>query len=74
MENRFISKYYMTKQEELDLQKAELINDLVATSTVMEEVWRYHPDNQEKKDVIKEYNILKQIQKDIESELADLDK
>ena len=64
----------MTKQEELDLQKAELINDLVATSTVMEEVWRYHPENPEKKDVIKEYNILKQIQKDIESELADLDK
>ncbi len=64
----------MTKQEELDLQKAELINDLLATSTVMEEVWRYHPDNPEKKDVIKEYNILKQIQKDIESELADLDK
>ena len=64
----------MTKQEELDLQKAELINDLVATSTVMEEVWRYHPDNPEKKDVIKEYNILKQIQKDIEAELAELDK
>ena len=40
----------MTKQEELDLQKAELINDLVATSTVMEEVWRYHPENPEKKE------------------------
>jgi hypothetical protein len=64
----------MTKQEELDQQKAELINDLLATSTVMEEVWRYHPENPEKKDVIEEYNILKQIQKDIESELADLDK
>ena len=64
----------MTKQEELEQQKAELINDLLATSTVMEEVWRYHPENPEKKDVIKEYNILKQIQKDIESELADLDK
>ncbi len=64
----------MTKQEELDQQKAELINDLLATSTVMEEVWRYHPENPEKKDVIKEYNILKQIQKDIESELAELDK
>ena len=64
----------MTKQEELDQQKTELVNDLLATSTVMEEIWRYHPDNPEKKDVIKEYNILKQIQKDIESELADLDK
>jgi hypothetical protein len=64
----------MSKQEELDQQKSELINDLVATSTVMDEVWRYHPDNPEKKDVVKEYEILKQIQKDIESELVDLDK
>tara|TARA_B100001093_G_scaffold380609_1_gene366070 strand:+ start:721 stop:933 length:213 start_codon:yes stop_codon:yes gene_type:complete len=64
----------MTKQEELDQQKSELVADLLATSTVMEEVWRYHPDNPEKKDVIKEYEILKQIQKDIESELDDLDK
>tara|TARA_R110001583_G_scaffold17220_5_gene69899 strand:- start:25 stop:219 length:195 start_codon:yes stop_codon:yes gene_type:complete len=64
----------MSKQEKLDQQKAELIEDLMATSTVMEEVWRYHPDNPKKKDVIKEYEILKQIQKDIESDLADLDK
>ena len=64
----------MTKQEELNQQKSELVADLVATSTVMEEVWRYHPDNPNKKDVIKEYEILKQIQKDIESELAELDK
>jgi hypothetical protein len=64
----------MSKQEELDQQKTELINDLVATSTVMEEVWRYHPDNPDKKDVVSEYNILKQIQKDIEAELLDLDK
>jgi hypothetical protein len=64
----------MTKQEELDQQKSELINDLLATSTVMDEVWRYHPDNPSKKDILKEYNILKQIQKDIESELAELEK
>ena len=64
----------MTKQEELDQQKAELVNDLLATSTVIEEVWRYHPDNPNKKDVIKEYNILKQIQSDIEQELAELEK
>ena len=64
----------MTKQEELDHQKSELIADLLATSTVMEEVWRYHPDNPDKKDVVQEYDILKQIQKDIEAELAELDK
>ena len=64
----------MSKQEELDQQKTELINDLVATSTVMEEVWRYHPENPDKKDVVSEYNVLKKIKVDIEKELSDLDK
>lgn len=62
----------MTDQDKLDLQKAELINDLLATSTVMEELWNYHPENPNKKDVIKEYQTLLQIQKDIEKELKEL--
>jgi hypothetical protein len=62
----------MTDQEKLDLQKAELINDLVATSTVMEELWNYHPENPNKKDVIEEYKTLLKIQKDIEKELEEL--
>ena len=64
----------MLKQEELDQQRTELINDLVATTTVMEELWRYHPENPDKKDVVSEYNVLKQIKVDIEKELSDLDK
>jgi hypothetical protein len=62
----------MTDQDKLDLQKSELISDLLATSTVMEELWNYHPENPNKKDVIKEYQILLQIQKDIEKELKEL--
>ena len=60
-------------QEQLDKDsiRTELLNDLVATTTVMEEVWRYHPDNPKKKDVVKEYDILKQIIKDIELELEE---
>jgi len=63
-------------QEQMDQDnvKSELINDLVATSTVMDEMWRYHPENPNKKDIVKEYKILKQIQSDIEFELANLDK
>ena len=62
-------------QEQLDQDntRTELLNDLVATTTVMDEVWRYHPDNPQKKDVVKEYNILQQIIKDIEFELKELD-
>ena len=63
-------------QEQLDKDsiRTELLNDLVATTTVMDEVWRYHPDNPKKKDVVKEYDILKQIIKDIELELEESDK
>ena len=62
----------MLKQEELDQQKVELINDLVATSTVMEELWRYHPENPDKKDVVSEYKVLEKIKNDIEQELDGL--
>jgi hypothetical protein len=63
----------LTPQQIKDNQKSELIDDLVATSTVIDEVWRYHPENPNKMDVVKEYNILKKIQKDIELELAGLE-
>ena len=60
-----------TKSEDLI---TELINDLIATTTVMEEIWRYHPDNPNKKDVVKEFNVLKEIKKNIEEEIAEIDK
>tara|TARA_R110001606_G_scaffold398473_1_gene577611 strand:+ start:593 stop:796 length:204 start_codon:yes stop_codon:yes gene_type:complete len=62
----------LTPQQESDYQKSELINDLIATSKVMDEIWKYHPENPEKKDVVSEYNILKQIKADIEKEISDL--
>tara|TARA_Y100000114_G_scaffold109331_1_gene102830 strand:- start:1840 stop:2043 length:204 start_codon:yes stop_codon:yes gene_type:complete len=61
-----------TELEILEEQKVELINDLAATVTVMEEMWRYHPDNPSKVDIVKEYNTLLQIQKDIEKEIQEL--
>ena len=64
----------MSKKVELEEVRAELINDLVATATVMEELWNYHPDNPNKKDVVQEYDVLKKIQKDIDQEIAELDK
>lgn len=63
----------MSEQEKLEEQKANLINDLLAVSTVMEEVWNYHPDNPNQKSVIKEYQTLLKIQKDIETELKELE-
>tara|TARA_Y100000114_G_C11753180_1_gene325494 strand:- start:1509 stop:1712 length:204 start_codon:yes stop_codon:yes gene_type:complete len=61
-----------TELEILQEKKVELINDLAATATVMDEIWRYHPDNKNKVDIVKEYENLQQIQKDIEQEIKDL--
>ena len=51
----------MSEQDKIDNKKSDLIADLLATQTVMDEVWRYHPDNPNKKDIIKEYKILEKI-------------
>jgi len=64
----------LTPQQIIDNQKSELIDDLLATTTVMEEVWNYHPDNPNKKDVEQEFKVLVKIKADIEKELAELDK
>ena len=64
----------MSEQDKLDNKKSDLIADLLATQTVMDEVWRYHPDNPNKKDIIKEYKILEKIKSDIDKELAELEK
>ena len=61
-----------TELQILEEKKVELINDLAATATVMDEIWRYHPDNKNKVDIVKEYENLQQIQKDIEQEIKDL--
>ncbi len=64
----------MSKDIKSEDLKTELINDLIATTTIIEEIWNYHPDNPNKKDVVKEFNVLKQIKEDIEKELAEIDK
>lgn len=65
----------MNKEEKLRLEtkRVGLINDLIATNTVMEEIWRYHPDNPNKQDIKSEYDSLKQAQSQVEKELAEVD-
>jgi hypothetical protein len=39
----------------------------------MEEIWRYHPDNPKKADLVEEYDNLKAIKAGIEIELDELE-
>ena len=64
----------MSKIDDLNNKKSELIADLIATTTVMEEVWNYHPDNPNKKDPVTEYEKLKQIKSDVEREIDELER
>ena len=69
-----MSKSKKEIKEEKNHKKSELINDLMATITVMEDYWRFHPDNPDKQDVTSEYIKLEEMKADIEKELAELDK
>ena len=60
------------REETLEEQRTNLVNDLIAVSTIMDELWNYHPDNPNKKDVVSEYKTLQKIHEDIESEIANL--
>jgi hypothetical protein len=62
----------MNITEEQQNAKVELVNDLVAITTVMDEIWSYHPENPNKKDIVGEYNQLLKIKGDIENEIAEL--
>jgi hypothetical protein len=53
--------------------KADLINDLISVSTIMEELWKYHPENPEKIDIVSEYDNLIIMKKEIETELDGLE-
>jgi capsule polysaccharide export protein KpsE/RkpR len=53
--------------------KADLINDLISVSTIMDELWKYHPENPERVDIVSEYNNLIEMKKGIETELDDLE-
>ena len=59
--------------EKQQQQKAELINELIATITVMEEIYKYHPDNDNRVDIVKEYENLIIIKDEVESELEEFE-
>lgn len=56
----------------LEVTKEELINDLISISTILEELWRYHPDNISKIDIVEEYKLLQSMGKDIEFQIQEL--
>mgnify|MGYP003634969088 CR=1 FL=1 len=61
------------EQEEKNYLKTELLNELVSVVTVMEEIFKYHPENPDKIDIVKEYETLQMMKDEIETELESLE-
>lgn len=53
----------------LEEQKVDLINDLIAITTIMEDLWRFHPINPNQQNVTIEYANLKKLKGIIETEI-----
>jgi hypothetical protein len=53
----------MTKKE------IQLIDDLMSVATIMDEVFRFHPENPKQVNVVEYYNELKSKKVEIENEL-----
>lgn len=45
--------------KEKEESKIELVNEVIFLNERMEDLWRYHPDNPNKVDVVWEYNNIK---------------
>lgn len=57
----------------LEEQKVELINDLISITLVMEDLWRFHPDNSSQEDVVTEYALLQKMEGIIGNEIKALE-
>jgi len=55
-------------------KKRELMEDILAVNTVIEEVWNYHPSNPNRLDIEEEYDKLMEIKSDLQKELVEFEK
>ena len=63
----------MTEQEKLEEKRKELINDLVAVTTIMEDYWRFHPANDKQLNIVEEYRQLEAIKDKLEEDIKQID-
>lgn len=51
-------------------EQMALINELVMAKMELNHLWNFHPENEEKLDIVEQYNIIKEVVEEIEAELA----
>ena len=61
-----------TEQERMDGEKSELLQDLMTTGRVMDDLWKYHKKNPKRAILEDEYSKLEKMKSDIEDRLEKL--
>ena len=59
----------MTENEWFENKERDMINDIISITTIMEDYWRFHPDNHKKVDLLSEYKSLEELRDKTETEL-----
>lgn len=59
----------MTENEWFENKERDMINDIISITTIMEDYWRFHPDNPKKVDLLSEYKSLEELRDKTETEL-----
>ena len=61
----------MTESEWFENKERDMINDIISITTIMEDYWRFHPDNPKKVDLLSEYKSLEELRDKTEMELKE---
>jgi hypothetical protein len=59
----------MKGKEEIEKKQFELINNLISLTNEQEEIWKFHPNNPNRIDLVDYYNLLDMDIIQIESEI-----
>ena len=60
------------REQTLEERKSDLINDIIRLESMAEDLWQYHPDNDEKIDVVKSYNNIKNKINEVQTSIENL--
>ncbi len=61
------------KEQTLEQQKENLVNDIIILNRIAEDLWQYHPDNKDKIDIVKSYSNIQAKIREKETEIEGLD-
>jgi len=60
-------------QEEKEKLRSELVNEAIFLSDIQDQLWRYHPDNPQKVDIVWEYEQCEAQMVEIENKIKELE-